>query len=250
MVTLSLATINSYIHQSIASEVIYAFTVGFGSTVLIFILGSLANKPRRDRQPLHFYNLAAVFFQILRSILDCIIGNASYRDIGPMFLHTWAQFPPRAFAPIVISAAINPIIYALIAISLILQVRIGFAAEPTTRRIVTWIGTLAAVVLVAFATTLAGFAIVVQFRSSVITPPWLYTTTRIYFVVFVGISCVAFLFKLGQTMYRRRGLGQTMPRRRGMSMKGFGGLHIIFIVTTECLVIPCNLPAPLMSVRS
>jgi len=57
---------------------------------------------------------------------------------------------------------------------------------------------------------------------------YLYLIQRIYFCTFVGVSCLVFLYKLAITIYRRRKMG----------IKKFGPLQIIFIMFSQCLVIP------------
>ena len=100
-------------------------------------------------------------------------------------------------------------IYSTILASLILQVRVHFGTEPVTQEIVTIVGSLAALVLIAFALTNMMYSILIAFRSDITVPHWLNPVLRIYFIIFVGITSLIFLCKLAIAILRRRRLGQS-----------------------------------------
>lgn len=230
--TLSLQIVDNHYHQLISSATIVGFTLGFGVMLHIVLGINAVTDAKYRRQHIFLLNLASLFLISIRSILDSKIVNSSYNNIGPTFLNTWGQYPPSTWSPIVMSAAINPLIYATISSSLILQVRAAFAAEPITKRCLTCVGIPAAIGLCGFAVALAYYAIRVQFSPDVITPAWLYTSTRVYFMVFITACCFAFLYKLFGTIYRRRGMG--FPANE------FGPLQILLVGFLECLVVPSN----------
>ena len=117
-------------------------------------------------------------------------------------------------------------------ISLVLQVRVVFAAEPETRTIFTILGAIAVTVLTGMVTAWVIINIRYVFLESTALPFWLYTAYKIIFCSFVGIGCFIRLSKLGFRIYRRP--------KMGMNINQFGPLQIIFVMFCQCLTVPRN----------
>lgn len=227
--TLDFPMINAYIYQVAAESVVYAFQLGFAAMLVIVLL--LLTSGKKRHQPIFILNLASLVFVCVRSIVDIIVLCASYRGIGQMFLSAEVQYPASTWAPIVIGNILNIFIYAFVLTSLLLQVRVVFAAEPLSRRVFTIIGATAIVAEMGLVIAWEYFATKAPFvGNSFVYPLWIYTTYKIYFVAFVGISCFIFLSKLAIAIYRRR--------RMGININQLGPLQIIFIMFTHCLVVP------------
>jgi hypothetical protein len=247
--TLSLPYVNEWIYAQKTSGAIQGFVLGFGSMLLIVLLA--LTKGERRRQPIYLLNLASLVLIVFRSIVNLIINDGSYSGLGQMLLGASNQYGPGTFTPSILSNLANPPLYSTITASLVLQVRVVFAAEPMTRRIVTLILSVAAIVLVAFETTFTVYSIMNQFTYVPNEPLWLYTVIRIYFVIFVGLTSLIFLYKLSRAIRRRKRMNQPS-----------NPLHIFFIFSCQCLIVPstslstksnvailyildlCNIPTP------
>jgi len=226
--TITLPELNTFIYSMKTSCAIQGFVLGFGS--MLFIVLVALTRGERRRQPIYLLNLASLFFICWRAVLDLIIFEGSYQGVGENLLGANLQFGPGTYTPSIMSNLGNPPLYATVLASLVLQVRVVFSAEPTTRRIVTLILSVAAIVLVAFETTFTVYSIIFQFTTLPNAPYWIYTVIRIYFIIFVGITGVIFLYKLARAIRRRKRMHQpTNP------------LHILFIFSCQCLIVPSTL---------
>ena len=228
-VTLSLFEVNDYLYTQTVAAIFQAFILGFGA-MLFIVLIALTHGERRH-QPIYLLNLASLLLIVFRTILNLIIITASYQGLGQMLLGAIAQYGPGSFAPSIMSALVQPFLYSTILASLILQIRVVFGSEPTTRRIITLVFTVAAIVLVAFVTTFITYEIIIQFDTTIAIPRWIYKVIRIYFVIFVGLTCLIFLYKLAMAIRRRKRMGQPA-----------NPLQIFFIFSCQCLIVPCTSP--------
>jgi len=222
--TLSLDRLNNYFYASTVQAIFQAFILGFGA-MLFIVLIALTHRERR-RQPIYLLNLISLFLITFRAIVNLIIATASYRGVGQIFLGGRAQYGPGTWAPSVISGLLQPFLYSTILASLILQIHVVFGSEPLTRRTLTIVLTVAAVVLVVLVTTFAVYQTIIQFKS-ISMPRWLFKVIRIYFVVFVGITCLIFLYKLAMAIRRRKRMGQPA-----------NPLQIFFVFSCQSLVVP------------
>jgi hypothetical protein len=132
------------------------------------------------------------------------------------------------WTPPIMMAVLNPFLYASILVSLLLQVRVIFAAERRHQLLITiflsFIGLVEMGLQIAFQ---VGF-IIGRVNKTFMFTEWLYLANSIVFIIFVGISCILFLYKLRTAILRRRQMG----------FKKFGPLDILFIMFAQCLVIP------------
>lgn len=226
--TIAFADINAWLYEIAAQAATAGFALGFVS--MLFIVLVLVTPAPKIRKPIFLLNLANLFLVAFREICLIIVQCASYLGVGQTFLGAFAQYPRTTWSPDIMSGILAVPIYACIMASLVLQVRVVFAAEPRTRFIFTLVGTLATLVMMGLILPWLIFSIEVVLRERDTLPMWLYTTFRIYFVAFVGVACLIFLYKLGFTIYRRR--------KMGMNVNRFGPLQIIFVMFCQCLVVP------------
>jgi len=226
--TLTFAEINAQIYEVGAEQACAGFALGFVSMLFIVLL--LITPAAKMRKPIFLLNMACLFCVAFREILIMIVECASYQGVGQYFLNADAQYPLSTWSANIMSAIVGIFIYALIMISLVLQVRVVFAAEPRTRWLFTLIGSVAVIVETAFTTTWVAYWIRYELYYSAFLPFWLYKTFRIFFCAFVGVASLIFLYKLGFTIYRRR--------KMGMNINQFGPLQIIFVMFCQCLIVP------------
>jgi pheromone alpha factor receptor len=234
-ITLTLTDVNNAMYWIIAQTAGYAFTLGF-SGMLLIVLGLLTTREKAKR-PIFILNVLSLFLLLFRAIICTIIECANYQHgIGEYFLAALAQYNTASFAPSIMLGVLNPLLYASMLSSLVLQVRVVFAAEPTTQRILTAGMSVAAFVIFAFGVTFNAFFIKMQVDAIPIAESgWVYNVVRIGIIIFVGISCLLFLYKLAVTIRRRQRMG----------FQKFGPLQILFIMFGQCLIVPCTLPLPL-----
>jgi pheromone alpha factor receptor len=207
-----------------------SFTVGFVSMLFIVLL--LVTPAAKIRKPIFVLNLVSMFLVALRNLLETIFNTSSYLGVGQYFLDGVFQYPLSTWTVNVLVGIVAVPGYATIMISLLLQVRVVFAAEPKTRNIFTVIGAIAIIVQTGFLMTWLVFTCQCALNNctAVAQNLWIYNTFRIFFCSYVGVACLVFLYKLGFTIYRRR--------KMGMNIKQFGPLQIIFVMFCQCLVVP------------
>jgi len=232
--TLSFPELNGFVYSFVAEACCAGFALGFVSMLFIVLL--LVTPGAKIRKPIFLLNIATLFLVAFREILIIVILCAPYNGLGEIFLGARAQYSPTMWAANILQTIIAVPIYATIMISLILQVRVVFAAEPKTRTIFTIFGALAVLVQTGFNM----YWLVLNCECDLNVdcqglPLWVYNTLRIFFCSFVGVACLIFLYKLGITIYRRH--------KMGMDITHFGPLQIIFIMFTQCLIVPRKLPA-------
>src|SRR5579871_6671008 len=136
-VTLSLSDIDNYIFENIKQTVTWAFSLGFASMLFLIIIPLTQGKQRR--QPIYILNLISLFVIAFRSILAIKTLIGSYFGIGAFFLGAYGNFPNTTWAPRCMSCILSMVLFGSIVTSLVLQVRVVFAATPKTQRLVTWI---------------------------------------------------------------------------------------------------------------
>jgi len=227
--TMSFPEINLWAYMLSAESAVSGFAVGFVSMLFIVLL--LVTPAAKIRKPIFLLNLVSMFLVTLREILLTVYNTASYIGVGQALLNGIYQYPRSVWTVDALSGIIAVPIYTIIMISLLLQVRVVFAAEPKTRNVFTIVGAIAIIVQTGF--NMAWLVYITKcgvYSICANIPVWVYNTLRIFFCSYVGVACLIFLYKLGFTIYRRR--------KMGMNIKQFGPLQIIFVMFCQCLVVP------------
>ena len=228
-VQFTLGEIDQFVYWLCSTLSVQGFSLGFTSMLLIIL--TILTPLKKAKRPIFICNYIALFLQCAKAII-CIglYCNQFIYGIGEDELGALAQYSESQWlGPTVTTVVFSMILYPLIFTSLILQVRVVFAAEPTTQKIIT-------VVLGLFALALTGlvwawdvhgiqasFSPALANISNTIWNAW-----HIGFCVFIGVSCLLFLYKLVITIYRRRRMG----------FKQFGPLQVLVIMFGQCLIIP------------
>jgi pheromone alpha factor receptor len=235
-VTIGFSDINALQNGFLIDGIVRGFAIGFCS--LLFILLLILTPSDRRKTAIFLLNMISLFLLTFFSILGCIVDASSYTQPGPQLLRALAGYGPSTWAPSVMGNIIQPALYGSIMTSLVLQTRVVFAAEPTTKKIVTILGALATLVEFAFVMTNSVYDIISVYATEpVLYPKWIYRTIRLYFLVFVGICCVVFLYKLGTAVRRRS--------KMGINVRRFGPFQIIFVTFAQCLIVPRTSPPQL-----
>ena len=226
----SLSDINDntyYILTTVASN---AFAIGVTGVLMIVLLMQADRK--KARRPIFILNFAALFFVCLKAI-TVVCGWCSrwvYGVAETMFALVAQYDVASAYSLNTIGHICQLLCYPLIMASLILQVRVVFAAEPKSRLLVTVFLTITAMLVYGamFAYVVWLFEILYGQAPTFNNFTELFRIWSIGLIVFVGFSCVLFLYKLLVTIQRRKGMG----------FKSFGPLHVLAIMFGQCLVVP------------
>lgn len=235
-VTLDFPDINGFIYGNIANAAVLAFNIGFSGMLMIVLL--VLSNAKKARQPIFVLNFITLVVFCVRSIisldLDC---DVAWYGVPQSFIGAIAQYPfPPIAARTVFTGITAILVNALIFISLILQTRVVFAAEPKTQMIVTVGLSILAIVIEGLWFTFQVMIQMVTFEiadngTPITVASWLYYTVQYLFISFVGICCLIFLYKLFFIVRRRRRMG----------FRSFGPMQILFIMVSQCLVIPRTL---------
>lgn len=229
----TLGQLDDQIYFTLELVASYAFAIGVTGILMIVLLVQLDRK--KARRPIFILNFLALFFVCLKAIvvLSAWCSRWLY-GIAEFWFDEITQYSQRiVFFVNTISIICELFIYPLILTSLILQVRVVFAAEPKTRIFVTSLLTLAALLVYGtlFAYDVWALRTVYGYvpgSGTVNAFTTLFQVWNIAFIAFVGICCFLFLYKLVVTIQRRKGMG----------FKSFGPLHVLAIMFGQCLIIP------------
>jgi pheromone alpha factor receptor len=231
---ISLVDVNQNTYTLLCQVAFFAFTVGFNGMLVIVLM--LLTDRKKARRPIFILNFVCLILNTARNIIAIsIVCSQYYYGLGEYFLAAVAQYPLRLYAtPNVIEIIFNIILYACILASLILQVRVVFSAEPRTQLVITVILVMGALLAQSCWMAFEIQILQILFGSNPVdenVAPTLYKIVKIIFIIFVGIACLLFLYKLFVTVKCRRRLG----------LQSFGPLHIVLIMCGQCLVAPRNL---------
>jgi len=207
--------------------------VSIGMTFVLIVILLLLTKPEKRRTPVFVLNLLALFMQFLRMILSATWWNGPTENISNEFLDINVLVSNSTLWSLYLFAICSIAWYFVILTSMVLQVRVVFAADPKMQKIVT-----AMLALLGLATF--GVVMPVQIQSIITTsgrtgilPRWwpvLMRDGHILWAITIGISSLIFVSKLLYLIHKRKAMG----------FKGFGPLQVITIMGTQCLIIPRN----------
>lgn len=227
-VPLTLTVFNNFVYSEYVAIATYGFQVGFTSMLLIVL--AMTTTRMKATRPIFILNYAAVFLAFLRSILALASFCQQFLyGFGEAFLGARAQYPLSSFGPLYLvqSCILGTLLYSCLLSSLILQTRVVFAAEPTTRKLVTLLLSLVAALIVIMYFVFQVFEMMNlwgSYSSNTYVPKrnyqWLMDTVRYGFLAFLALSCLMFIYKLFVTIQRRRRMG----------FKRFSPLHILLIM--------------------
>jgi len=224
--TISMADVTNSLVYNFRLCAVQGFIVGF-SAMLMAILLLLTNK-EKARRPIFILNFLALFFLCFRSIAQLAMFGTSVQGLGYNFIGAQAQYSLAFVSPVFMQALLSPLIYFCMLFSLVLQVRVVFAAEPRSQQIITVVGSLAALFLVGLGWYIAAIFMQGLLGTLRAVVGWPYDALRIGIMIFVAVSCLLFLYKLALAIRRRKRMG----------FKKFGPLQVLFIIFAQCLVIP------------
>jgi len=226
---LTVDEITSFVKSLTRQQAVYGFSLGFCAMLTIVLL--LLGDSKKLRRPIYVLNLVTLVLFTFRVILELVISTTIGADFGVNFIGGTAQLGSSDLVCQFIAYTIQPFWYAAIIASLVLQVRVVFAAEPTAQKIVTGVLSISGLAFVGLESYLCIMAIIGDASDPTADHPMLDKLIPIleeYFVTYVGVSCIVFLYKLAVTILLRRKMG----------IKRFGPLQIIFIMFSQCLVVP------------
>lgn len=231
--------INGEMYQLLTEEVIFGVMVGTGAVTLIVML-MFANR-QKLRSPLFIVNCLNLVLLVIAGVLIVAhYAQVSLYGIGEFVDGAYAQYTITTLNfPDTFASVLSLMTYALIIVSLLLQIYAVFAAQPRTRKVVTVV--LAIPATVSWCVGLAWntfYLRVVWGQISYVTygfiPPYyqLYIIHEAIQTALIGITCCVLIGKLFVAIRWRRQAG----------IRKFGVLHILLITFGQCLIIPRIFP--------
>jgi pheromone alpha factor receptor len=231
-VTLSLADIDAFIHYLTAAIAVQGFIIGVSSLLIIILM--LLTPTQKARRLIFIFNFLSLVLLCTRAILYVSnLCSQAGNGIGENFLGAIAQYPTAKFSTTIVDAFISLFLIVTIVTSLMLQVRVVFAAEPRTQKIVTAVLSLGALWIIGVYLRFTVWEIKVILKRIIsIETPWTYEAFEISMIIYIGICCLLFLYKLFHAIRLRKRMGY----------KHFGPLQVLFVMFAQCLIIPSNIP--------
>ena len=231
-VTLSLAEINGFTHFLLAEQAVQGFIIGVSSLLIIILL--LLTTAKKARRLIFILNFLSLVFLCIRSILNVSnFSSQAMNGIGENFLDAIAQYPTARYSTTMVGVIVSFSLIVTIVMSLMFQVRVVFSAEPRTQKIVTAVLSLGAlwVIGIYLRFSISEMRVIIN-RILSVESPWTWEGFEIGMIIYVGICCLLFLYKLFQAIRLRKRMGY----------KRFGPLQILFVMFAQCLIIPSNTP--------
>jgi pheromone alpha factor receptor len=220
------------------SLVILGTDIGMCAVLGIVLL--LLTKPEKRRTRIFILNIAGLALQFVRMLLAAIQYNGINSGMAVQLLGTITLSPMSSFIPAFIYMIVTMFWYMAIITSIILQVRVVFGTERTTRKFLTFGLGLLGFAAVAFNITTQSDDFKGYLKKTGETDPWkpwVELTGRILYTVTIGLSSAIFVAKLLYLIHRRKKLG----------FRGFGPLQVIVIMASQCLLIPRTSPSHICS---
>lgn len=233
-VTIPLSALNYMIYVNLAGIAMNGVVIGATGVTMIVLL--IFGNRKKARMPLYIINFLSLILQLVRNIIT--VSGMCQLDVygfGEIVFGARAQFSKAHWAgPPTFIAATNPIFYALILSSLILQARAVFPTQIKLRNMVTIFLSMAALVVLGCWTAWQVFYMKIVWDAPYVgfeaPERWLYFTSQGGVTAFVGVTCAILVAKLfGAICWRHK-----------MRIRQFGPFHILLITFGQCLVIPCT----------
>ncbi|CAK9437026.1 uncharacterized protein LODBEIA_P14900 [Lodderomyces beijingensis] len=218
--------------RQMQGAMVLSVTIGACSMLLIFLIGILyINRQKMKRSFLFLLNIGILLATIFRSA--CYLNYYTSNLAGISYTFT-GIYNDESFASSDAANGFLTIMFVLIQTSLCYQIYVmfktttlkywGYAASALAGLLsLTTLGTQIARSVLAH----QNFASATSSSSVSFTASWMDVPT-ILFAVSVNIMTLLLLFKLGLAIKTRRYLG----------LKQFDGFHILFIMSTQTLIIP------------
>ena len=187
-IPISLTEVEDYFHKKSNSLIIFGVEIGLCIMLTIVLL--LLTKPDKRRTAIFALNITGLILETIRFITSSVQYNSPLFYLAYQVLGDDAPLTNKDYVPPVIYSISTIIWYAVVEVSLVLQVRVVFGAERKLQRILT-------VVLGFLFGVTAGFKIVPQvfgvraiIQHTDISPPIfaIDLTGRIMFVITVALS--------------------------------------------------------------
>jgi hypothetical protein len=232
-VTVSLKEIDQWTHAFDIQFVAIGVSLGLSLGLLFVMIGYAILEPKYLRRPIYILSTICLLVVAARAIVNSILTTGGFDGFAAFKLGVNPS-GQSLLALLVINAFSLPVLYATIIATLILQVRIVLSMNKRSQRVVT-------IALSSIATLLLGFSIArkrLYINSLTKRGPkllWMDRIILLALLVVLGSCAIIFLVKLVHLIRQRRLLGLT----------GFGVLHILSIMSCQCLIVPSTLPLSL-----
>ncbi|KAI3406053.2 STE2 [Candida oxycetoniae] len=210
--------------------IILGVTIGACTMLLIFLLGILYNNRKKLKTSVLFnLNIWILIATIIRS--GCYL-NYYMNDLASVSFNFTGVYHGESFASSNAANAFKTIMFALVELSLTYQIYVIFRSTTLKNwgiaaTILAGLLSLASVATQIWSSVLAHKNFKASTKGLYVSGAWMDLPT-ILFAVSINIMSLLLLFKLGIAIKTRRYLG----------LRQFDGFHILFIMSTQTLIIP------------
>ncbi|KAK9472672.1 fungal pheromone mating factor STE2 GPCR-domain-containing protein [Dipodascopsis tothii] len=220
------ADFDSWTNEFVSMAAILGVQIG-ACTVMAITL-ALLSKPAKRLTPIFLLNQFSLMVLVVRGILYLKYITGPMASFASSFALYTDDIPDSAYSESYATSIMPMLVVIAVEISLILQVRIVYASNRHTQRVVTVLASMLGLVVVVFWILSEVNAYDDLYGLTVAMSQWPYTAAYVSYSVFIFACSGAFMYKLYQAIRQRRSLGLTQ----------FGPLQIIFIMSLQTMILP------------
>jgi len=228
-VTVSIFQITAYAHYAIEICINYSSQIGASGVLLVVLL--LTTKKERRKSPVFFFNVLALFINVIRNVLQCLYFTGPFYNYYSQTTGDFSSVPRSQYHISVAGVVLTFLLVLCIEASLLLQVK----AVSTTLRaryrypLLVFSG-VTALVAIAFrlALTIENARTILNLTNFYKNFEWLALAMQCSLVASICVFSFIFVSKLGMALYQRRKLG----------IRQFGPMQIIFIMGCQTMIVP------------
>ncbi|GAO50362.1 hypothetical protein G7K_4489-t1 [Saitoella complicata NRRL Y-17804] len=226
VITYALSDIDSFEQGRVNNCAIFAAQVGMCGMLALVLM--MVTKPEKRRTPLFLVNMASLFVNCLRNILQICYWTGPFLSVPLNFAGDFSHVTKAAYNVSKSAAIVQVFLVAFIQVSLIMQVRVVYSSQKTLNYIMTPVSCVLSATVVVFWASAAAFNVRQIDGNEITDVTWVFRASRILATVSICFFCAIFSSKLFTTIRTRRRLG----------LKQFGPMQVIFIMGLQTLFIP------------
>lgn len=223
-VTVGLNELDAMFAFNVRVAVVFASQIG--ACAMLFVAMAMITK-RDRRRSLFYLNLASLILVIIRSVLQILYFVGPWAETYNYVAYYYEDIPYSDKLISIWAGVIQLILNICILLSLIIQVRVVYAATPKLNTIMTLISCFLASISIGFF-----FTVIIQISEAILHGVeyngWVYKAHRGVFAGTIAFFSFIFIFKLAFAIRRRRILG----------LRRFGPLQVIFIMGCQTMIVP------------
>lgn len=203
------------------------FASQIGACALLFTVLIMLTKPDKRRAPIFLFNAFSLLLVIIRSVLQILYFVGPWAETYNYVAYYYEDIPRSDKYTSLFAGVVQLVLHICIMLSLVLQIRVVYAASPTINFVMTLISAAVAATSIGFVTV-----VVVQASQAIMSGigynEWVYKVAR-------GLFAGAIFFFSGVFCSK---LAIAIRRRKVLNLKSFGPLQVIFIMGCQTMIVP------------